>query len=388
MSAAVDAVGRWWGRAPRPVTWHPVPWRQVWVWALVGWMAGLGLFVTQYRSSVDRLGPLVVTEPIIPAAPVLEADLGPEAVNRAGPHDGAFFYVIARQPMHLDAAAEGLDRPRYRSQRILFPVLGWALHPSGGGEGLVTALFVVGALGVLGGAVAMGALATGLGGPSWPAVVFPLLGGSVTSLRITTPDPLAVALALGAVALALRRRTGWAVALGVAAVLTKETTLLVLIGYLVWDRSRLGALLAGVPAAVAGGWWAVLHLLVPAGDRAEVIEFTWPFQGWATSIDYWSTGREPMGMLWFAFAILLGVAALVTGRLRHPLGGVVALNLVVTIPLIASAIAPERSAGRTTLALVSSALLVLVTLGAAGDGDPDDGPGTERAFARLPRSLG
>ena len=93
-------------------------------------------------------------------------------------------------------------------------------------------------------------------------------------------------------------------------------------------------------------------------------------------------------MLWFAFAILLGVAALVTGRLRHPLGGVVALNLVVTIPLIASAIAPERSAGRTTLALVSSALLVLVTLGAAGDGDPDDGPGTERAFARLPRSLG
>src|SRR5690348_7272434 len=44
-------------------------------------------------------------------------------------HDGQQFYAIARQPMHPTAAARDLDRPRYRLQRILLPVLAWALHP-------------------------------------------------------------------------------------------------------------------------------------------------------------------------------------------------------------------------------------------------------------------
>lgn len=387
-SVRARALGRWvvtwWQGPPRPVELHPPRWRAVLVWALVGWVVGLALFVADYRGTVDRLGPLVVTEPIIPAAPVLEADLGPEAVNRNGPHDGAFFYVIAREPMHPTSAAEGLDRPRYRLQRILFPVLGWALHPAGGGEGLVTSLFVVGALGVLAGAVAMGALATSLGGPPWPAAIFPLLSGSLTSLRITTPDPLAVALAMLAVLAAMRRRTGWAVALAVAAVLTKETTMLVLLGWALWDRSPLGARLVVVPAAVAGAWWVVLRAVVPDNGRADVIEFTLPFQGWVRSVEHWSTGRDQMGMVWFALAVLLGVAAVALARPRHPLWGVVLANLLITVPLIASAVAPDRSAGRTTLALVSTAIVVLVTtsVGRSPEG------ATSESNVRSPRVAG
>lgn len=88
-----------------------------------------------------------------------DADLAP---NRG--HDGQQFYAIARAPMHLDDAAEHLDRPRYRLQRPLFPVLAWALHPSGGGTGLVWALIAVGVAGVLLSGLGAGALSTALGG--------------------------------------------------------------------------------------------------------------------------------------------------------------------------------------------------------------------------------
>ena len=136
---------------------QPLPWRSVLLWALVGTLLGVGLAVMNLVSTRDQLGGLVVTSPKLPAASVIGPDLGDDAVKASGAHDGAFFYLLARQPMHLDRVAPSLDRPRYRSQRILFPVLGWALHPSGGGPGLVWALFAVGVAGVAAGAVAMGA---------------------------------------------------------------------------------------------------------------------------------------------------------------------------------------------------------------------------------------
>jgi hypothetical protein len=338
-----------------------VPWKQVFVWALAGLTIGMSMWAYDYFRTVDHYGSLVVTEQSVPAAPILAAELGPRAVNARTPHDGAFFYVIAREPMDLNSAAEGLDRPRYRLQRILFPWLGWALHPTGGGEGLVWALFAVGVVGVFAGAVAMGALSTSLRGPPWLAVLFPLFGGSITSLRITTPDPLAVALALWAVFFGLQRKTGAAVALGVAAVLTKETTLLVLLGFTLWDRSRRGILVTVGPGAVAFAWWVWLRVTVPSGDVAEVIEFTTPLQGWWASIRHWQTGAELPGMSWFLLAVVVALAALARGGLRHPLGWIVALNLLLTIFLIGSAIAPTRSAGRTTLAMVAAGAIVLAT---------------------------
>src|ERR671919_468424 len=49
--------------------------------------------------------------------------------------------AIARDPMHLHDVADHLDRPRYRLQRPLYPLLAWLLHPGGGGMGLVLAMF-------------------------------------------------------------------------------------------------------------------------------------------------------------------------------------------------------------------------------------------------------
>lgn len=355
-------------RDGREVALSPIGWRKVFAWSALGLVIGLGIVWLDYTSTLEVRGPLVVTESIVPAAPILEADLGPEAVNSGGPHDGAFFYVIARQPMHPDQAAEGLDRPRYRLQRIAFPILGWALHPSGGGQGLVNALFAVGVVGVFAAAASVGALSRSLGGPAWIAAVVPLLGGSTVSLRITTPDPLAAGLAFLAVLAALHRRTTLAVVLGIGAVLTKETMLVVLVGFAVWQGGRRALALVAFPAAVAAGWWVALRVLVETHD-VEVIEFTTPFAGWVESVRFWAKGYEGAGLIWFSVALVLGVAALVRGRVRHPLGWVVVANMVLLVPLIGSALAPERSAGRTTLPMVMAALVVLVTPWATHLGD-------------------
>jgi hypothetical protein len=361
--AAPRSASSWWRRfwVDREVVVQRVPWRRVLIWALLGWVGSLAFVTLDYRRTSEAIGPLVVTERIMPAAAVLEADLGPRYVNPRGPHDGAYFYVIARQPMHPEAAAEGLDRPRYRLQRILFPVLGWVFHPSGGGEGLVWSLAAVGAAGVLLLGVAVGATSTSLGGPAWLAALIPVTGGCTVSMRITTPDPLAVALALLAVACALHRRLLPAVLLGVAAVLTKESMLVVLAGYALWQRGRLGALLVAIPGAAAVAWWLTLRVVVPTVDGQQVIEFTAPFAGWMDSIEFWSSGKEPAGMVWVLFGLVAAAAALARGGFRHPLGWIVAAHLVLLVPLISSALAPERSASRTTLPLLAAALVVVTT---------------------------
>src|SRR4051812_19502537 len=172
----------------------PLRWRSVLIWALAGTAFAVVLTLVNLASTYDTLGGLVDAGPTDRAAPFLAKDIPDLPILAAGPHDGQQYYVIARQPMHPAAAAAGLDRPRYRLQRILFPWLAWALQPTGGGEGLVWAMFAVGVAGVLAGSVASGALSMQLRGPPWPAITFGLMTGSFTALRISTPDPLAVAL--------------------------------------------------------------------------------------------------------------------------------------------------------------------------------------------------
>jgi len=79
-----------------------------------------------------------------PSAAVFKRDFPGATLPLTVGHDGQQVYAISRQPMHLRAVVPALDRPRYRLQRIIPPVLAWALHPQGGGRGLVLAIFAVG----------------------------------------------------------------------------------------------------------------------------------------------------------------------------------------------------------------------------------------------------
>ncbi len=224
-----------------------------------------------------------------------------------------------------------LDRPRYRLQRPLLPWLAWAIHPTGGGYGLVWAFVLVGIAAIFLGSMATGALAVQLGGKPWLALAFALTPGAWFSLRASVADGLALALAIAALALAHRERWTAAIACGVAAVLAKEVIIVVLAGWVLWkwlaSRSRTALLLVAVPAAVAAGWWIVLRLLLPGHE--QIGELVAPFVGWR---DAWNTswvhGKELVGMAAAVGSVVVGIAALARRGLGHPLGWVIAGSLL------------------------------------------------------------
>lgn len=285
-------------------------------------------------------------------------------------HDGQQFYAIARQPMHWNDVSAQLDRPQYRLQRPLLPWLAWVLHPQGGGTGLVWALFAVELFAFFVGGLALGALSLSLGGPAWLAVVFPLLPGSVASGRIIGADALAAALMTAALALALRNRWIGAVFVAVAAVLAKESVLIIAVGFALWRRDRRGVALAAVPAAVAGGLAIALRVAVSATGK-QVQEFTYPFGGLWDSLDLWTHGHEVFALATVTAALVLGVVGLVRHGLRWPLGWALVIELGFTIMLGVNVVGLNFNGTRTTLPLqllVALAIAVPATRSRASAG--------------------
>ncbi len=277
--------------------------------------------------------------------------------------DGQQYYAMARAGLHLDAASSSLDRPIYRWQRPLFPWLARVLHPgAGGGAGLVAAFFVIGVAALFLGGVAAGWFATALGGRPWPAALVPLLPGAWMSLRVTMADALGMSLVLVALALSLRRRPALAVVVGSLAVLTRETAVVVLVGWAVAHRSKATALLAAVPAAVAAAWALWLRLALPAGPPEKVDELGIPFAGLVGAVrEHWLTGTNRLGMLSTVLALALAAAALWrTGR-RHPLVPALWCNLAFVTVMNHNVVGIDFGATRSMLPLTVCALVTLAT---------------------------
>lgn len=277
--------------------------------------------------------------------------------------DGQQYYAMARSPVHLDQAASSLDRPVYRWQRPLFPWLARIVHPaSGGGSGLVAALFVVGLLALFGGGIAAGALSTALGGRTWPAALFPLLPGAWMSLRVTMGDSLALALALAALALAAHRRAALAIVAGCLAVLARETSLLVLVGWALARRTRRDTLLAVVPGALGAAWAVWLRITLPSTPGDRVGELGLPFVGVARALrDHWLNGAHKLG---FAAAlaafVACGLALRAVGR-RHVLAPAIVLNLALVLVMNHSVVGIDFGATRSTMPLLMLSLVALAT---------------------------
>ncbi len=132
-----------------------------------------------------------------------------------------------------------------------------------------------------------------------------------------------------------------------------------------------------VPTAVVGAWWLWLkHLFPHVGNQVQ--EFVLPFTGWNESIKFWAHGYEPIGLVSAVGALVACLAAMAVGRLRHPFGWAILLNLLMWVVLSANTLAPERSAGRTTMGAFVLAIIVLATYRTAptrdGDGLVDRAP--------------
>lgn len=303
-----------------------LPWRRIVTWATASTLvAGLAVLLHVRATGLNPLN-LIQAGGGGPSAAAVVRDFPGSHLGPGIGHDGQQFYAVARQPMHWSDASADLDRPLYRLQRPLLPWLAWVLHPTGGGAGLIAALFVVGVAGLFAGAVGMSVLAASAGGSWRLGALFPLLPGSLVSLRITTADALALALALVALACLARGRDGPAVVAALAAVLAKESAFLVLAGYALWRRDRASLVTAGAGLGAALALSLALRAVLPP-DVVPSREIGWPLVGLARSAQRWWGGHDLRALIWVTTAFVAAGLALFRGGLRGRYGWIIGLQL-------------------------------------------------------------
>ncbi len=168
-------------------------------------------------------------------------------------YDGQYAFYIARDP---GGAAPCQDVPAYRYQRILLPMLGWAL--SFGNEAFIPLAFIlVNLVALVGSTALLERLLTALKVSRWHALVYGGFVGVFMSVRLSTTEPLAYGLVILAIWLGMQGR-GWLEALAyLAAGLAKEMAFL-FVGAAVlyhlarreWGQAARLALVTGVPFAL------------------------------------------------------------------------------------------------------------------------------------------
>ena len=183
-------------------------------------------------------------------------------------YDGMAFYRLALDPFTRQAKDFGitLDTPPYRQQRILYPLLVHVLS-FGRAEWVPTLLVVVNLIAVICLAVGAAAIAAQYGlNPLW-GVLVPLYPGFFIAFSRDTSEIVAWAFAVLAIRALGARQWGLGTALICAAVLSRETTLILAAGMAAvytwqWVSRRqrsFPAIVFALPTVVYGAWQLVLR---------------------------------------------------------------------------------------------------------------------------------
>lgn len=212
-------------------------------------------------------------------------------------YDGQFAYFIARDPLN---GWRYCDAPSYRYQRILYPILAWALA-WGRPDVVPWALIAINVAALAGGTYFTERLLAAHHVSRWYALAYGLYGGLVAGLRLDLTEPLAYGLVqAGLWAWKQRSRViggerpaigHWSLIVPMAlAALAKETALLATTGlllYLVlarrWREALTIGLAVGLPFAL---WQITLRVWLgewgigSGGDMATPFEVI-PFAGLA-----------------------------------------------------------------------------------------------------------
>jgi hypothetical protein len=253
-------------------------------------------------------------------------------------HDGKYFFVQAHDPLLLSPEdyATVLDRPLYRSQRMLYPVLAGGAGFFGS-EAITWGLLVVNVLALGAGTFATSIVAQRMGGSAWWGLAFTFNIGLISEINISGAGVVATALAFGAVAAFLSGKDRWAVAMLAVAALTREVMLLVPLGIAWWlwraGRKRLSIASLLVPISTVVGWAIYLRLRLgwQSGASDAALAFAPPFVGLAKAIPMWS--ESPLDLAAGLAVVLLTVLfALRTFRTNALVGwafiGFVPLTLI------------------------------------------------------------
>lgn len=227
-------------------------------------------------------------------------------------YDGQYFYRLALDPGLTRDVGISLDKPAYRQQRLLYPLLARAVA-FGQDDWVPASLLLVNVLG-LGLLGVLGArYARDLGLSAWYGLGLALFPGFAFTLARDLAEIVQACL-LVATALALRRNRAAAAAVLLAlAVLTRETAVLLaatLLALGLFTRLRSGSWPAALSAAGLGGLACYLLVQAVVGLRwGEVPVLTgsanlaWPFSGPLQYITMVGTlGR--LELAWFGVVVL------------------------------------------------------------------------------------
>jgi hypothetical protein len=246
-----------------------------------------------------------------------------EVTTREGlGHDGRYFFAQANDPWYLEPElhAAVLDDPRYRAQRMLFPLVagGFGFFPPGvvAWSMLVTNLLALGL-----GTFLAALLAQRWGGTAWLGLAVAVNIGLLFELDIGGAGILAYACCLGAVYALVTERIGLASILFAGAALSREVMLLFAIGvFVLWwlEERRFVWRIVTVPLLATVGWYAYVwyRLVDISGVGGKTSNFAPPFVGIVEAFRSWF--RDPIDLL-VNLVLLLIVVAFVPLALRSRL---------------------------------------------------------------------
>ena len=297
---------------------RPLGFRVLLAWGLVGMFVGTLVQVVHLRDVDWDLVAALRVGAESETRHVIVDELGTVPVTRGTGHDGQYFYLIARDPWATEGYADLTDDGGYRFRR---PLYGWLAGGFGalGPRPTLVGLSVWAIVGLALATAATADVVAQLGGRLWGMIGVVANLGLWLSVQLVTADALATGLAMLAVALALRNRSGWGAVALAGAALAKETFVLFAIGLAIWswlrkDRKAAVSYLI-VPAVSLGTWIAWLETQV-GGALSPKSNFSLPFLGIIEAVPDWTNSSEVAHALVAGGSLVIAAAGMLVVRNR------------------------------------------------------------------------
>jgi|AntRauTorckE5430_2_1112549.scaffolds.fasta_scaffold13605_2 hypothetical protein len=301
-------------------------------------------------------------------------------------YDGQYYFALALNPIQSVATTIRypetiyhpeqtpcqkiyLDNPVLRTKRIGYPLLAWAAS----GFGKVKVLpFVLVALNILGIALAVGAcffICRAFDAPIAYSLMPLLFIGLWMCLFRDLADQLGIALGVTALAFLIRNNLYWFAILGIAAMLTKETVVFILLGggisygiQLLRRQRFLKILVAALPFLVYLSWSTIIGWGADS-DGTLFKHFDWPFAGMVKGYKL-----APLPVFWWGAWIPVAVITLESfvilwkkpAAIKSATGLAFVLNFLFVILMSMAIYEDPFSFARNILPLQYAALLLIL----------------------------
>lgn len=296
-------------------------------------------------------------------------------VNDNVGYDGAYYHLIAHDPLNRRGFLRFVDNPRLRWRRIGVPALA-AFLALGSGRWIDSAYIAIQLLFVYLGALWLGRFARSRGlHPVWGLAFLPIPAVAVSLDRMTVDLPLA-ALSIGLALYVDSRKMRWAVcAMLCAAPLARETGMILVAAWCLYSAVRrdwTGVALGAACASPSLAWWIYVQRHAPADSNFYLSVY--PFSGIVQRT--LSGAGDPTNTLWLRAAnafeglalagiwLALGLAlSLLFWRARKP-PGFVELTAVLFVGFAAMLGRFELWASAYATGRTMSPLLIMLGLAA------------------------